>query len=201
MPETGGLFEDQPGLFFFVVGLSDRDPFSPAVFSPEFFFHPSAVVADDRIGRFQDDLGRAVTLVERDDLRALERRLEVGQVRRVGMTPRVDRLVGIANDTDVPALQCEQPCDLELERVGVLELVDQQVLVSLLVLFEDLRIAFQQHERLEQKVVEVDRVCPLQCTLVCLVNTGCDLFSIGLGAFSELCRAPHIVLGVGHGTQ
>ena len=51
----------------------------------------------------EDVLGRAVVLLEQDDLRAREVALELDDVADVGAAERVDRLVGVADDGEAMA--------------------------------------------------------------------------------------------------
>src|SRR5260370_861632 len=63
---------------------------------------PIAVLLDDGGRRVENDLRRAIVLLEPDDLRAAEVRFEIQDVPEVRAAPLVDRLVGIADDGDVP---------------------------------------------------------------------------------------------------
>ena len=96
-----------------------------------------------------------------------------GEVRRdVGAAEAVDRLLGVADDEE-PAGQRLQPGgvvarlpdrvgrqpdgDLELDRVGVLELVEQQPLVALVEAAARPVVGGQQAPRQDQQVVELER--------------------------------------------
>ena len=61
------------------------------------------VVGDHRVGGIQDGLGRAVVLLEQDDLRVREVALELDDVADVGATERVDRLVAVAHHGEARA--------------------------------------------------------------------------------------------------
>ena len=85
---------------------------------------PAAVLGDDPVGRIEHDLGRPVVLLQPDEPRAREILQELLHVAHVGAAPAVDRLVVVAHRADV-AVGAEEPDELVLGAVGVLELVDQ----------------------------------------------------------------------------
>ena len=86
-----------------------------------------AVLADDGAGGVEDDLRRAVVLLEADRCRFGKVVLEVENVAQVCAAPLVDRLIGIADDREV-AVDLRQPLDQHVLRtVRVLVLVDHDV--------------------------------------------------------------------------
>ena len=86
------------------------------------------VVRDHGVGGIEDPLRRTVVLLEDDRAGAGEVPLEVQDVAQVGASPRIDRLIVVTHDAQVPARPGEQACQLELSAVGVLVLVDHEVM-------------------------------------------------------------------------
>ena len=74
------LADDEPRLGVLVVELADLDLVALAEVGPERLAHPPAVVRDDRVGGVEDGLGRAVVLLEPDDLGVGEVVLEIEDV-------------------------------------------------------------------------------------------------------------------------
>ena len=110
--------------------------------------------------------GRAVILLEPDDLRAGKILLEPQDVGDLGAAPRIDRLVVVADAADVLALLREQPQPQILGLVGVLIFVDQDVLEALLVLLEHVAVRAQDRQHVEQQVAEIAGVERLQPLLI-----------------------------------
>ena len=96
--------------------------------------------------------------------------LEVEDVADVSAAPLIDRLVFIADNTDILRLLRDQADECELERVCVLILVDEDVAKLVVVLFSDFVHVAEQSYRLDQQIVEVERVVCMQARLVHLVN-------------------------------
>ena len=130
------------------------------------------VVGDDRVGRVEDDLRAAVVLVEHDRGEVGERVLELGDVADVGAAKAVDRLRLVADDGDLAAVLGQQDGELVLGQVGVLVLVDQDVLEALLVAAQHVGVLAEQLDGLHQQVVEVHRPGAQQASLVLAVHVG-----------------------------
>ena len=81
---------------------------------------------------FEDDLGGAVILFEADGLNGGKVFFELENVFDVGAAPGVDGLIFVADDTDV-SMGTEELHELVLGAVGVLVLVDEEVLVTAVV--------------------------------------------------------------------
>ena len=96
------LAGDPLGLLFLVVGLEalDRQP-RPAFAVQSFLSLRAALLRDDRVGGVEDQLRRAVVLLELHDRRVREVALEVEDVAEVRAAPGVDRLVVVADDAQV----------------------------------------------------------------------------------------------------
>ena len=95
------LAGDPLGLLLLVVGLEALDLQAARVLGPELLVLARAVARDDRVRGVEDQLRRAVVLLELDDGRVRVVALEVEDVAQVGAAPRVDRLVVVADDREV----------------------------------------------------------------------------------------------------
>ena len=85
--------------------------------------------------------------------------------------------------------------------VGVLELVDQDVLIPLLVAVQHLWESVEQLRRLEEQVVEIDGVVPGQQLLVVPVGAGAELLEVAVGVAGHCVGAAQHALGAGDRAQ
>ena len=185
------LAGDEGGLFLLVVGLVDDDGVARALLRPEVLLLALLVGGDDPRGAIEDRLGGAVVLLQAHDGRLRVVALEVEDVADVGGAPGVDRLVGVADDADVGVgRRRQQAGEHVLGDVGVLELVDQDVLVALAVALAHLRVVAQQLDRLHEDVVEVEGAVLGQQRLVALVAARDDLLEVGARASARRPPAP-----------
>ncbi len=147
-----------------------------------------------RVRRAKDRVGRAVVLLERDDLRSREVRLELDDVADVGAAERVDRLILVADGAHVPVLAAQQLQQAVLRVVRVLVLVDEDVAERLPPALERLREALEDLHREHEDVVEVDGVRGMEAALVELVRLGDGLVPERRDASRVLLRRHELVL-------
>ena len=88
----------------------------------------AGVGADDDIRQIEDLRRRAIVLLEPHDRGVGKILVEVEDVADVGAAPSVDRLIVVADDADVAVLAAEELDQLVLRAIGVLVLVDEDVL-------------------------------------------------------------------------
>ena len=150
-----------------------------------------------RVGETEDLRGRPVVLVELDRLRVGHERRELVEELRVGAVPRVDRLVGVADhaQVDLGAHPCLQ--EPELQRVDVLELVDEQVAESPTASCGILGVGLDVAGREAEQVVEVDHATTELGLLVAGVDVGHRLGSDGHPAVGDR-RLRRVVAGRDH---
>jgi hypothetical protein len=91
-----------------VPDADDLDLVALAGVGPQRLAEPAGVVGDEAGGGGEDVRGRAVILLEPDDLRAGEVLLEAEDVGDLGAAPRIDRLVVVADAAQVAARLGEQ---------------------------------------------------------------------------------------------
>ena len=128
------------------------------------------VIGDDRVGGGEDVAHAAVVLLELNRVRLGEVVLELEDVAQIGAAPRVDGLVVVANYHDVLVPCGQKHRDLVLRVVGVLVLVHHDVTEAILVRGENLGVVLQQQIRINQQIVEVERVRRAQALLQTLVH-------------------------------
>ena len=73
--------------------MVEREPFPLRVPGEHILFNARNIVFDDVVGRREDGLGRAVILIEHDDLRAWEFFVEREHVFYLSPAPGIDALV------------------------------------------------------------------------------------------------------------
>ena len=160
------------GLVALVLGPVAHDQVAAAGLGPQVLRLARDVVGDHRVGGVEDVLRAPVVLVEdhRGDLG--EGVLELQDVAVVRTPKPVHRLVGVANDRDVLVAAGEQEDDLVLRLVGVLVLVDEDVLEALAVRLEHVGVIAEQPDGVDEQVVEVHRPGLVQPGLVLAVHVG-----------------------------
>jgi hypothetical protein len=87
---------------------------------------------------------------------------EIQNVLQVGAPPFVDRLIRIAHDTQVPMMRGQSLNQQVLRAVGVLVFIDHHIAKLVAVVAADLFGLLEELHRLEQQVVEIERVGLLQ---------------------------------------
>ena len=127
------------------------------------------VVRDERVGRLDDCLRRAIVLLELVDTRRGIIPLERQYILNLGTTEGIDALSIVAHDTYIRVLQCQASHDDILRHVGILILIHKDILKLLLVALRDLGGITQEDVRLQQQVVEVHRTITLAARTVLVV--------------------------------
>ncbi|CFP61046.1 Uncharacterised protein [Bordetella pertussis] len=162
---------DQPLRLHAVGGLlDDAHRLALALFGPEVLAQASGVVPDEGIGRIQDVAVRAVVLFQADDTAMCVIAFEVGHVADVGAAKRIDGLIVVADRENRRPGARQQTQPLVLQRVGVLELIDQDMAEAPLVMLSHRRVARQQLVRAQQQLGEIDHALALALRLVQLVD-------------------------------
>src|ERR1700682_34348 len=163
--------------------------------------HPVKSVLPLRAMVFASPAGGAVVLPELHDGRAGKVLLEVQDVVDVGPAEAVDRLVLVTNGHDVAPPASEQLHELVLGVVRVLVLVDEQVLETLVKLFADVGMLFEQPDVLADEVVEIHGVEFAKALLVQPVNLG-NAGSEEVGVVALIFDAPdQLILRAGDAVE
>ena len=189
-----------------VVGGDDGDGLASGFGGEEGFVFAFGVVLDEGVGGLEDGLGGAEVFSEHDDACAGVVFFEVEDVGDVGAAPAVDCLVGVSDDADVWRGRFvfhsgewwgrggELGGDLELDGVGVLVFVDEQVAPAGVELVFDVGMGVEDFGGVEKEVVEVDRAGFAEGFFVRDVDLG-DLFGVVIERVGFVfLRVHHVVL-------
>ena len=114
----------------------------------------------------EDRLPAAVVVDEHDARGTGVRRAEAEDVAERRSSEPVDRLVVVADDGDIAVVRGQQPDELPLRVVRVLELVHQDVPIPTPLLVEDRRVIPQEPEREADLVAEVEAIAAAHEALV-----------------------------------
>src|SRR6267378_579147 len=150
-------------------------------------------VAADEVGRaVEDALVRAAVVRERQP----PARKPGAYVFDLRVAPAVDRLLRVANHRDVAkALRGGQADEVELDAVGVLELIDDQIAEALAAAPSKLRHSLERIDDLEEQVVEIAQPPFVKRVLVGAIDRVQDLDGLqlragGVWAARSVCRGP-----------
>ncbi len=158
-----------------------------------------AVVLDQRPGGAENVFGRAVVLGEVKDFGFGIVFLEAQDVAEIRAAPRVDRLGHVSDDGEVLARLGEQPHEEVLDAVGVLILVNENVLKPSLPPAEDFRLALQQPDNFGEKVVKIQGPRLFELLLIERENPRHRFLERPFGQSGVLFLPDHFVFGAGDG--
>ncbi len=158
-------------------------------------------MGDQCVGGIEDQLSRAVVLLELDHCRIRVVTFEVEDVAYVGAPPGIDRLVVIADNAQVVVARSQGLDPQVLRSVGVLVFVDVQIAPPSLVALQDGGRVLEEPNRLEQQIVEVERGGCLQARLVAPVESGDLPLPMSVGVGRDEVRIEHLVLRPRYGAQ
>ena len=113
------------------------------------------VRAEEVVDRGEHLRPRAVVVREREE--RLRGRAALAEDRDVGVPEAVDRLELVADEEELRLRRPQQLDDLGLERVRVLELVDEDLAEAELLALADLGMRAEEVARLELEILEVER--------------------------------------------
>ncbi len=157
----GDVFADaldhEARFVLFVVGGVKRDALAILACCPQLLAEAAAVAFDHAVGGLENVRGGAVVLFQLDRLRAGEIAQELLHVLHLGAAPAVDRLVVVTDHEDLPGGSREHTNPRVLQRVGVLEFVDQQITPALLVVLQHGWILQPKFVRAQQQFGEIDQ--------------------------------------------
>ena len=156
--ESANLVADPGRLRPLVVQRRRDDGSAFVALGPEFLALALGVVLHDRARSLQYRGGGSVVLLQPDDLGIGIVLLEIEYVLDVRAPPSVDRLVVVAHGADVVVSGGEVLDEQVLRVVGILVLVDEQVVEPALPRRQHVGMLGEKPHRQEQQVVEVDGV-------------------------------------------
>ena len=198
------LAQHEVGLVILVEGGLDGDLLAHSPVGPQRLTLAALVVADDGVGRIKDMLGGTVVLLETNGAGAGVLLFKIEDVLNVGAAETVDALVIVAHHADVAIAPRQQGGQAILQMVGVLILVDQHVAETAAIVFPHFPILLQQMHRLQNQIIEVQRVGIAEFARVKRIHfTDADLtpISLFLPMLAVFCRTDHLLLGAGDGGE
>ena len=154
------------------VGVDEADEFAFLLVAPHLFLDLVLVVGDDGVRGVDDVLGGTVVLFQADESIVGVVVLEVEDVLDVGAAEGIDALGVVAYHADVLEQRRDAFHDEVLSVVGVLVLVDEDELESVLVFVEHIGVVAQEDVGEIQDVVEVHGVGAVQTVIVELEQFG-----------------------------
>ena len=127
---------------------------------------------DKRVGGIDDGLGRAVVTLKFEQPCVGIALLESEDITYIRSAEGVDRLRVVAHYADVILRFGELFDDEVLGIVGVLVLIDEDVLEDVLIVMERARVLVEEEAEIGQQVVKIHRVSRLETQLVELIDIG-----------------------------
>ncbi|MCY1427248.1 hypothetical protein D3C76_841990 [compost metagenome] len=140
----------------FVEGRIQAQRFAVAAVGPQLLAQAPAVIGNQGVGCLENAGGGAVVLLQADHLGIREIGAVLMNILDFRPAPAVNRLVVVAHHHQALAALGQQAQPGVLHGVGVLELVDQQVPESALIVFEQARVITPQVQGAQQQFGEVD---------------------------------------------
>ena len=150
--------DDELRLLLLVAGGDEPRRLTTSPLRPEVLRKSLGSARYERIGDAQDRLRRPIILLERNHRCGGKLFGKVEDVSEIGAAKRVDALRVIADDSDVLVRTAHSAENARLKDVGVLILVDEDVVVQPRDLLPKLRRRLEQKRPEEQKVIVVDEI-------------------------------------------
>ena len=150
------------GLLLLVAAGAQQDLRALALLRPQLLGPAARVVFDQRVGGRQDRVGRAVVLLELDDLHLGIMFFQIEQVGDLRAAPAVNALVVVAHHAEVAMLQRQRVDQLELRAVGVLILVRHDIAVFGAAGLQHVGKFIEQPQRQQDQVIEIHGVAGAQ---------------------------------------
>ena len=155
-----------------IGGTEQGDAVALGVVGPYLLLYLLDVFGYNGVGGVDDDLGGAVVLFKLEEVQVGVVAAEVEDVLYVGATESVDALGIVAHDADVLQPRGKLFDNEVLRVVGVLVLIDHDVLESVLILEQHIGEVAQEDVHVEEQVVEVHGHGIAQAVVVVLVDFG-----------------------------
>ena len=162
----------QTSLVFLVDGTQQGDTVALCVVGPNLFVYLFHVLGDDRVGGIDYHLGGAVVLFKLEEVEVGIVAAEVEDILDIRATEGIDTLRIVAHHADVLQPGGEFLHNEVLRIVGVLILVDHDVLETLLVLKQHIGEVAEEDVHVEEQVVEVHGHGIAEAVVIKLVDLG-----------------------------
>ena len=153
--------DDEIRFIALVVGRIDFDRFAVGTLRPQVLTHAGVVVGDYGVRGIQYRCGGTIILFELDDRCAREVFLELMNMLYPRTTPSIDRLIVVADNKWYATISCENPEPCVLNRIGILKLINQQMLKAAPVVRQKLGVVAPQFVCTQQQLRKVDQSAAL----------------------------------------
>ena len=169
--------------------------------SPEILRTAVFVIFNDLVGRLKNGFSGTVILLQQNNLGLGIIFLEIQDILHVSTTPTVDRLVRIPNNTDIFKTGSQEFDQLVLSMVGILVLINVDVLEFLLIVSQNIRILIKETQGQHNQIIKVNRLRLTQLFLISSVTLGHDLriHITSLGSIGHIIN--QVILSIGNGSQ
>lgn len=184
-----------PGRFFaFVARAIQPNQFSRPLLRPKRLILSVGIKRDDLVRRIQNVSRRAVVLLQLDNPCIRKILFKIENVANVRAAPAVNRLVVIADNTQISALRSQQTHKHILRIVRILILIDMDIADFALIGFQHRRMLGKKFQRLNDQIVKVQRIGAFQLFFISVVNIINQLAAIIPFALGEpILRAEQFV--------
>src|SRR5690606_28077349 len=146
--------------------LGDAYGLAMPLVCPEILAQAAGVMRNERIGGIENVPIRAIVLFEPNDVALRIVAFEVGHIADVGAPKRIDGLVVVAYGKDRSTATRKQANPFVLQRVGVLEFVDENMPEAPLVVFAYGPVALQKLVGPQQQLGKVDNTLAFALGLI-----------------------------------
>ncbi len=169
------------------------------VICPEIFALSLFVVRDNGVGGIEYRLGRAVVLLEANDLCIFILLFKAQDVFDSCATEAVDTLIVIADDADILVPRREKCGEHILRVVRILILIDHYVFEAVLIVFAGFLVRLEELHHVDYQIVKVHGVRRLEELLIFLIDLAYLLQAyIRLVRRNELGGGNQLVLGAAY---
>ena len=154
--EGTDFIDDEFRFDLIIRHTDDMDRFAAFLRTPQVFSTAAGVVFDEAICSRKDRVRAAVVLLETDDLGIGEVVFKLQDVRHLCSAPPVDALVVIAHHANIRRRARSQHAhEIELEAVGILELIDEHLRIAGSPLVADIRVFIEKLNGLHEEVIKI----------------------------------------------
>ena len=181
-------------LFIFILILMKCDAHAFFIFRPEGLFLTAIIVTDHSIGRIQNGLGRPVVFLQLNHLGIRKMLLKIQNIADIGATELINGLVVIADHAKIAVLVCQHAYQLELDRVGILILIDHDITKPVLVKLQHIRCLLEKFYRLQKQVIKVHGLIMVESLLISRISVrDPQLAEITPGQLLVFLRPNHLI--------
>ena len=156
---------DEVGFVEAVAEFEQFDSIPVRIVCDERLRFAMAVVCNQTVGRLQNESGAAEVLLQPDNPGVGKLGFEAEDVLDLCSTPTVNGLIGIAGDAQIRMVLCQRGDNAVLSQIGVLVLIDQYISIAIVQISPKFPVLGQQHNHVQQQIVEIDGI-GLQQTLL-----------------------------------